>query len=170
MDRVSRLLPPSRAPVGNRADDNRGIVGQLRFNVRVAPREHRVPDDSPWAWCATLLCVPTAPDLEITDDEVNVLRAGLREWGGPASLTEALAGAIGFENVDDFFVQSRRIEACLTQGASMSSVDWRRTLLATELVFASDVIGAGTDWETSTGICDADALRRLRSLQRKIVR
>ncbi|GAA3334482.1 hypothetical protein HP467_00430 [Curtobacterium albidum] len=44
-----------------------------------------------------------------------------------------------------------------------------RTLLATELVFVSDVVGSGTDWETTTGIRDADALRLLRSLQRKIV-
>ncbi|QKS21463.1 hypothetical protein HUN58_17345 [Curtobacterium sp. Csp1] len=41
--------------------------------------------------------------------------------------------------------------------------------VATELVFVSDVVGSGTDWETTTGIRDADALRLLRSLQRKIV-
>ncbi|MGN8048831.1 hypothetical protein ACTJKO_11420, partial [Curtobacterium sp. 22159] len=113
--------------------------------------------------------VPTAADFGITDDEVNVLRAGVREWGGPASLTEPVARAIGFTSVQDFFIQSQRIEACLRGGGSMSFAEWRRTLLATELVFVSDVIGSGTDWETTTGIRDAEALRLLRSLQRKIV-
>lgn len=105
----------------------------------------------------------------MTDDEMNVLRAGVQEWGGPASLTEPVARAIGFTSVQDFFIHSQRIQACLRGGESMSFAEWRRTLLATELVFVSDVIGSGTDWETTTGIRDAEALRLLRSLQRKIV-
>lgn len=114
--------------------------------------------------------MPTAPDFGILDDERILLRAGLREWGGPARLTDSMAMAIGFESKAEFFVQSRRIDRSLAQGAPMSFADWRRALLATEVVFASDVVGSGLDWETTTGIRDADALRLLRSLQRKIVR
>ncbi|MDM7888577.1 hypothetical protein QUG98_08930 [Curtobacterium sp. RHCJP20] len=48
--------------------------------------------------------------------------------------------------------------------------DWRRTLLATEVVFASDIVGSGIEWETATGVRDATALQLLRSLQRKLAR
>lgn len=104
----------------------------------------------------------------MTYDEIGLLRSGLDEWGGPANLTDALATALGFAGTDDFFVQSRRIRACLDQGTSMPMDDWRRTLLATEVVFVSDVVGSGIEWETTTGIQDATALRLLRSLQRKL--
>lgn len=106
----------------------------------------------------------------MADDELDLLRAGLREWGGPAALTDPLARVLGFAGVDDFLVARQRIRDCLDQGAPVPFTDWRRTLLATEVVFVSDVVGSGIDWETTTGICDADALRLLRSLQRKLVR
>lgn len=106
----------------------------------------------------------------MTDDELDLLCVGLREWGGSGDLTDPLARAFGFAGVDDFFVQGQRIAECLDQGAPMPFTDWRRTLLATEVVFVSDVVGSGVDWETTTGIGDLDALRRLRSLQRKLDR
>ena len=79
-----------------------------------------------------------------------------------------MAVAIGFRSVTDFFVQRQRIDGALAAGASMSSTDWRSALLATEVVFASDVVGSGVEWETTTDISDADALRLLRSVQRKV--
>lgn len=113
--------------------------------------------------------MPGAADFTITDDEVDLLRAGLREWGGPASLTDSMAIAIGFASTADFFVQSQRMLESLAHGTPMPFADWRRALLATEVVFASDVVGSGIEWETTTGIRDVDALRLLRSVQRKIV-
>lgn len=76
---------------------------------------------------------------------------------------------MGFKSVEDSFAQAERIRECLRGGTSMPLADWRRTLVATELVFVSDVVGSGIDWATTTGIRDAHALRLLRSLQRKIV-
>lgn len=114
--------------------------------------------------------MPTGDDLELTGDERDLLRAGLREWGGPARLTDSMAVAIGFRSATDFFVQAKRIDRALAAGASMSSADWRSALLATEVVFASDVVGSGVEWETTTGISDADAIRLLRSIQRKVSR
>jgi hypothetical protein len=114
----------------------------------------------------TLDGMPNGADLELNDDERDLLRTGLAEWGGSAHLTDSMARAMGFEDRADFSVQNRRIVASLAAGEALS----RRALLATEVVFASDVVGSGLDWETTTGICDADTLRLLRSLQRKMTR
>ena len=114
--------------------------------------------------------MPTAADFGLIDDELELLRAGLYEWDGSASLTDTVARALRFESEADFTVQRRRMERSLGQGEPMSFADWRSVLLATEVVLASDVVGSGVDWETATGIRDADALRLLRSVQRKIVR
>jgi hypothetical protein len=42
-------------------------------------------------------------------------------------------------------------------------------LVATEIVFASDVFGAGVEWSTVTGSTDAETIAVLRQLQRKLV-
>ena len=39
----------------------------------------------------------------------------------------------------------------------------------TELVFASDLVGSGVDWATTTGFNDDETIRLLRSIQRKLV-
>jgi hypothetical protein len=41
-------------------------------------------------------------------------------------------------------------------------------LLAVEVVFVSDVVGAGVDWPIATGISDVDSIATLRRLQRKL--
>jgi hypothetical protein len=53
-------------------------------------------------------------------------------------------------------------------GAHLTEEDWRRTLLATEIVFISDVVGAGTDWEVTTGLSDEETIKVLRAIQRKV--
>ncbi|KTR38245.1 hypothetical protein NS263_13945 [Curtobacterium oceanosedimentum] len=114
--------------------------------------------------------MPSAADISLTEDEVGLLRSGLNEWSGSANLADAPAKALGFTSTDDFFEQSRRVDASLDRNGSMPIDDWRRTLLATEVVFASDIIGSGIEWETTTGVQDAAALQLLRSLQRKLAR
>ena len=106
---------------------------------------------------------------ELSADERDLLREGLVQWGGPASLTEALAIAMGFAGVDDFFVQSNRLRGALENGEGLSNVDWTRALLATEIVFASDTIGAGVEWSTVTRFHDSETLVILRGLQRKLL-
>lgn len=54
-------------------------------------------------------------------------------------------------------------------GTPLSRTDWTRALLATEIVFMSNVIGSGWDWQTTTGFGDEETLRMLRSLQRHVV-
>jgi hypothetical protein len=108
-------------------------------------------------------------DIELTDEERYVLNRGVVEWGGPASCTDAMAGAMGFASVRDLFDQSRRLLAALDSAQSMSRWDWTRMLLATEIVFASNVIGSGWDWEDATGVDDARTFQVLRDVQLKLV-
>jgi hypothetical protein len=109
-------------------------------------------------------------EVELTDEERFVLNRGLVEWGGPASCTDAMAVAMGFASVRDLFDQSDRLLAALDTGRPMSRWDWTRTLLATEVVFASDVIGSGSEWVDTTGLDDARTFQVLREIQRKLVR
>ena len=107
-------------------------------------------------------------EVDLTSDERDVLNRGLLEWGGPARCTDALAIAMGFENVADLAVQRRRLLGSLEAREPLSRWDWTRILFATEIVFASDVVGSGVEWPITTGLDDARTLEVLRDLQRKL--
>jgi hypothetical protein len=102
-------------------------------------------------------------------DERALLLEGLRQWGGPATPTDGLAVAMGFRDAADFYEVKERIIRALEAGEQLSGLDARRALVATEIIFASDVLGAGVEWSTVTGWGDETTLRVLRQLQRKIV-
>ncbi|MFE5502875.1 hypothetical protein ACFQ73_09980 [Amycolatopsis japonica] len=108
--------------------------------------------------------------VELPDDEREVLRRGLAEWGGPASCTEALAAAMGFRSVADLLEDGRRLRTALAARKPLSPQDWRRVMAATEIVFASDVFGSGLDWSITTGFSDEQTIKILRRLQRTIGR
>lgn len=109
-------------------------------------------------------------DPDLTDDERLLLRLGLREWGGPARCTEELATAMGFRGALDMFSEGDRLSALIAAGEPMSRLDWCRTLIATEIVFVSNVMGSGQDWSITTGISDIETLSTLRGLQGKLAR
>jgi hypothetical protein len=50
-------------------------------------------------------------------------------------------------------------------GAGLSRRDWTRALLATEFVWARDVLGAGLDSVYTFGFSEAEAIQILRSVQ-----
>jgi hypothetical protein len=104
----------------------------------------------------------------LTDDEKSLLRAGLHEWGGPAKCTEKFALAMGFKSVIDLFDESDDLASSIESEKPLSQRDWTRALIATEIAFASDTIGSGVDWETTTGLDDENTIRCLRQLQRKL--
>jgi hypothetical protein len=79
-----------------------------------------------------------------------------------------MAVAIGFRDVADLLSEGHRIADDLLAGRSLTTSDWRRALLATEVVFVSDVLGSGIDWSITTGLKDDETLRMLRSVQRKL--
>ncbi|MEV0296814.1 hypothetical protein [Nocardia sp. NPDC050710] len=108
--------------------------------------------------------------IELSADERQLLWWGLGEWSGPATCSEALAIAMDFESVADLLEQERRLRSALEAGEVLSARDWRRALLATEFVFASDVFGAGVEWSITTRLGDEETVRTLRRLQRKFAR
>jgi hypothetical protein len=107
-------------------------------------------------------------DLPLTGPERHLLWAGLAEWGGPARCTDDLAVGMGFESVEDLFAQADRITPRLRERQPLTRRDWIRTLLATEIVFASNTVGSGHDWSITTGISDEETVRLLRSVQEKV--
>src|SRR4051794_5251350 len=66
-----------------------------------------------------------------------------------------------------FYSETRRLAATLASGTDLSSLDATRVLAAAEVAFASDVFGAGVEWETVTGMSDAETIKALRGIQRK---
>jgi hypothetical protein len=105
---------------------------------------------------------------DLTDAERFVLTQGLAEWGGPAHCTDAMARAMGFRDVANLFEDGGRIARDLHARRPLSRRDWTRALLATEIVFASDVLGSGTEWPDTTGLDDQETLQTLRSIQYKL--
>ncbi|HYO02499.1 MAG TPA: hypothetical protein VET27_11735 [Mycobacterium sp.] len=106
-------------------------------------------------------------DVGLTDDERRLLLAGLMEYGGPAAGASALAPLVGAESVDAFFQLTDRLSAAIKNGQPLSGLDWARALLLTEICWASDILGAATEF--GANLPDERALPALRSLQRKLV-
>lgn len=107
-------------------------------------------------------------DLPLTEDERNLLRDGLYEWKGPARVSEEFAIAMRFRDEADLFAEGDRIGRDVTAHVALSALDWARALLATEVVFASDLVGAGRDWATATGRSDRHTIELLREIQSKM--
>ncbi|WP_406067147.1 hypothetical protein OG372_00245 [Streptomyces sp. NBC_01020] len=106
----------------------------------------------------------------LADDEIKLLRRALAEWGGPAHCSDQLALGMGFADERDLLDQCRRLQLALTDDIPLAQVDWARALLATEIVFVSDLVGSGVEWSTTTGLSDESTIRTLRSIQRKLGR
>jgi hypothetical protein len=112
----------------------------------------------------------TAEEMDLTDAELGLLRAGVSEWGGPTSCSDELALAMGFAGRDGLYDERQRLLAGLAGSEPLELFDWARILVLTEFAFASNVFGSGLDWSITTGIADAEAVELLRSVQRKLGR
>ena len=106
----------------------------------------------------------------LDDAERSFLRAALLDWGGPANPTDALAVAMGFTSADNLSDEAWALWERIEAGDPLATEDWRRVLLAAEIVFVSDVVGSGLDWEITSGISDEESITLLRGLQRKLPR
>ncbi|MDE0546419.1 hypothetical protein [Microbacterium sp. C7(2022)] len=106
--------------------------------------------------------------VALSEAERYLLDRGLVEWGGPARCTEPMAAALGFDSVADLLESGYRIADDLSNDRPLTRRDWTRALLATEVVFASDVLGSGHDWEATTGLNDHATFRTLRELQLRL--
>ena len=108
-----------------------------------------------------------ALSVDLTDDERLLLVSALIEFGGPAKGAAMIAPLVGAASVDDFFRLTDRLENAIRGKDPLSDLDWARALLITEICWASDLLGAASEF--STNMSDARALAALRSLQRKLV-
>lgn len=108
------------------------------------------------------------PEDLLLREEVNLLARALLEWGGPARCSNELAIAMGFSGLRDLLSECRRFRVALKGNDPLPPVDWARILLASEIVFVSDIIGTGFGWSAATGISDESAIQSLRCIQRKM--
>ena len=104
----------------------------------------------------------------LTVNEIALLRRALLEWGGPARCSDEIAVGMGFDGAQDLYNQCHRLRAALGEGVPILPADWARTLLATEIVFVSDLAGSGFEWSTTTGFSDVTTIQTLRAIQRKL--
>lgn len=113
-----------------------------------------------------------APEVPVLLDksERHFLRSALLDWGGPASPTDALAAAMGFTDAKSLSSEAWALWKRIEDGEALMADDWRRVLLAAEIVFVSDVVGSGLDWRFTSGLTDTDSIAILRGLQRKLPR
>jgi len=107
--------------------------------------------------------------VQLSDDERALLVRGLGEWGGGTRPTDALARAMGSENVAGLLADTKRVAAQLEADEPLTAADWARALIATEIAFASDYYGSGWDWSVIAGFDDEETIRRLRQVQRKLI-
>lgn len=108
--------------------------------------------------------------VPLTAEERTFLRHGVAEWWGPARCTDAFAVAMGFQSREHLHEDIARLKDSLEADMAMPPEDWRRLMLAVELVFASDVVGSGLDWAVTTGFSDGESIALLRGIQRKMPR
>jgi len=108
-------------------------------------------------------------EYELTVVERSVLRHGLLQWSGPASCTEELSIAMGFTSVANLIHDGERIGAAIKGCQPLQHFDWTRALLATEIGFMSNIVGAGHDWSIATGFSDEETLKTIRELQLHLV-
>jgi hypothetical protein len=106
-------------------------------------------------------------DIELTEDERTLLLAGLLEYGGPAVGARVVFPIVGAVDLDEFFELTDRLRHSITAHESLSALDWTRALVLTEICWASDILGAASDF--GINLTDGRAMAALRSLQRKIV-
>lgn len=79
---------------------------------------------------------------------------GTRSVGGPASLTNAWARALGFKSERKFSKEATRLRKSLTRRRPLAADDWLKVIQATELAFINDSVGVGLEWSIVTGLTD----------------
>jgi hypothetical protein len=106
--------------------------------------------------------------VDLADEELHMLVRGLTDWGAPAVATERLSVAMGFTSIEDLLEEGSRLAEALAAGQPLSVRDWTRALVATEIAFASDVFGTGSEWTVVQGGSDEQWIVVLRKLQAKV--
>jgi hypothetical protein len=110
--------------------------------------------------------MPVEPRLsfDLDADERALLASGLMEWFGPLEVSESLAEALGFHDVEDMFVEGERISRAIGAGEPLTARDWSRALAAVGFAF----IAEADEWTSIRGGTDAYWIGVLRRVQRKV--
>ncbi len=66
--------------------------------------------------------------VDLDDDERDLLWTALRDWGGPAYGTEALARACGFGSPDELYDTAAALADALRDKRPLPVADWTRVL------------------------------------------
>lgn len=111
----------------------------------------------------------TFEDPTLSADERALLSHGVSQWGGPAKPTDALAAALGVEDLTALVNLGEQVNRKLLGGETLSDYELVFALVSTELTFISDRWGAGVEWATVTGRTDSETIKLLRQLQVRFV-
>jgi hypothetical protein len=105
----------------------------------------------------------------LSDEERRFLSTALAMWGGVASWRPLPITTFGYADWAEFDVDVARMRAELDHAEpQFSAVEWTRILLLAEISFASDLLGAGGEFDIVTAWRDPEALPVLRSIQRSL--
>lgn len=105
--------------------------------------------------------------VSLDDTERRFLRAALLDWGGPARPTDAFAVAMGFTSAATLPSEACALWLKIEADEPLGVNEWACVLVATEVVFVSNVVGSGLDWSSTSGLSDEESIAILRGLQRK---
>ncbi|WP_166902219.1 hypothetical protein [Mycobacterium sp. DL440] len=107
----------------------------------------------------------------LSGEQKRFLGTALSVWGGIASNQLPPIEALGYAGLADFDSDVARLRDQLGRDKpELSTLDWSRIQFLAEISWASDMFGAGVEFELVNPFSDAEALVLLRSVQRALVR
>jgi hypothetical protein len=106
--------------------------------------------------------------IRLTPDEQHFIETALIQWRWLATGYPLPIKALGLaEDWPQFDELVDRLRAAIAAKEPLSELDWARALFLTEISWASDLVGAGVEFRYN-GILDEEAVKLLRTIQRKI--
>ncbi|OLP00993.1 hypothetical protein BVU76_17985 [Mycolicibacterium porcinum] len=107
----------------------------------------------------------------LSSEQKRFLATALSVWGGIASGRSLPIEALGYAGRADFDADVARLGDQLGRDKpELSTRDWSRIQFLAEIGWASDMFGAGVEFELVSPFTDSEALALLRSIQRALVR
>jgi len=107
----------------------------------------------------------------LSREQKRFLDTALTVWGGVASHHLPPLGAMGYTGRADFDADVVRLRDQLGRDKpDLSILDWSRIQFLAEISWASDMFGAGVEFELVSPFRDTEALALLRSIQRALIR
>jgi hypothetical protein len=107
--------------------------------------------------------------IALTPEEQHFVCSALIQWSSVATGSPLPIKALGIaEDWPQFDELVDRLRAAITAKEPLSDLDWARALFLAEVSWASNLVAAGLDFALVTSISDEEAVKLLRSIQRKI--